>query len=68
MTEIQHPKINLKLISPFLTAPPVLVASTHTIDYCCGNCSTVLLHAEEDQVHSLLIKCAICGCSNTTEG
>lgn len=73
MTETQHPKVSLKLIATvpgahFLNAPPVLVASTHTIDYCCGKCGTVLMHAEKQQVHSLLIKCTVCGSSNATEG
>jgi hypothetical protein len=29
-----------------LDAPPVLIASDHSVDYTCGRCSTVLLHAE----------------------
>jgi hypothetical protein len=34
-----------------VSAPPILVASTHTVDYCCGNCGAVLLHADVGQVH-----------------
>ena len=50
------PKISLKVVSApatglVLHAPPVLVASDHSVDYACGRCSTVLLHAEENQVH-----------------
>ena len=33
-----------------LDAPPVLKASDHSVDYTCGRCSAILLHAEEDQV------------------
>src|SRR5664279_4805132 len=46
-------------------APPVLVASTHTVDYCCGSCGIVLMHAEDQQVHSLLIHCTVCGSYNS---
>jgi hypothetical protein len=31
-----------------LDAPP---ASDHSVDYTCGHCGTILLHAEKDQVH-----------------
>jgi DNA-directed RNA polymerase subunit RPC12/RpoP len=48
-------------------APPVLIASSHTIDYLCGNCGTVLLHAEDDQVHGLFIHCMQCGACNATD-
>jgi predicted RNA-binding Zn-ribbon protein involved in translation (DUF1610 family) len=51
-----------------LSAPPILVASTHTVDYCCGNCGAVLLHADVGQVHGLLIHCTSCGSYNSTEG
>jgi len=72
MSEQQRPKLNLKVVDApkfgaVVTAPPVLTASTHTIDYCCGHCRTVLMHAERDQVHNLLIKCAACGAYNSTD-
>ena len=44
-----------------LDAPPVLVASDHSVDYACGRCSTISLHAEEDQVRGFLIRCTKCG-------
>jgi predicted RNA-binding Zn-ribbon protein involved in translation (DUF1610 family) len=47
-------------------APPILVASSHTIDFLCGNCGTVLMHAEDDQVHGLFIHCTQCGACNAT--
>jgi hypothetical protein len=34
-------------------APPVLKASDHSVDYTCGRCDTVLLHAEEGQVRGV---------------
>lgn len=49
-----------------VSAPPVLVASIHTVDYCCGNCGTLLMHADEGQVHNLLIHCVKCGSYNST--
>lgn len=72
MSEQQRPKLGLKVVDTpkvgaVVTAPPILTASTHTIDYCCGQCSTVLMHAERDQVHNLLIKCAVCGAYNSTD-
>ena len=50
-----------------LPAPPVLIASDHSADYCCGRFSTILLHAEEDQVHGVLIRCTNCGSYNSTD-
>lgn len=50
-----------------VNAPPVLNASSHTIEYCCGRCGTVLLHAEAGQVHNLLIHCTQCGSYNSTD-
>jgi hypothetical protein len=52
---------------PVVTAPPPLVASSHTIDYTCGYCRTVLMHADDGQVHNLVIRCAKCGSYNKTE-
>jgi len=51
----------------FASAPPVLVASTHTVDCCCGACSAVLMHADEGQVHNLLIHCTECRRYNSTD-
>jgi len=67
-----HPKIRLKIIphstrGPFLKAPPILVASDHTVDFTCGVCGTVLMHAENDQVHNLNILCTECGSFNSTD-
>jgi DNA-directed RNA polymerase subunit RPC12/RpoP len=65
-------KISLKIITApkaghVVDAPPVLMASDHSVDYICGQCGTTLLHAEEDQVHSLLIRCTSCGSYNATD-
>jgi DNA-directed RNA polymerase subunit RPC12/RpoP len=50
-----------------LDAPPVLIASDHSVDYTCGRCSTILLHAEEDQVRGFLIRCTSCGTYNSMD-
>jgi hypothetical protein len=47
-----------------MDAPPTLKASDHTIDFTCGHCEAVLLHADEDQVHGLIIRCTKCGSYN----
>ena len=65
-------KISLKVVHApktgiVLEAPPVLFASEHSVDYACGRCATILLHAEEDQVHGVLLRCANCGSYNLTE-
>jgi hypothetical protein len=75
MTEKSSPlrrKVSLRLVdSPnigaVVTAPPPLTASTHTIDFCCAHCGTVLIHAEEEQVYNLLIHCVACGAYNSTD-
>ena len=54
-------------IGAVLTAPPALTASTHTVDYTCGYCGSVLMHADEGQVHQLMIRCTSCGSYNETE-
>jgi DNA-directed RNA polymerase subunit RPC12/RpoP len=46
---------------------PTIIASAHSVDYTCGKCGTILLHAEEDQIHGLLIHCKKCGSFNATE-
>ena len=66
-----HPQISLKTIAvppgKFVSAPPILNASDHTTDYVCGKCSTVLMHAEQNQVHNLTIRCTECGSFNSTD-
>ena len=69
----EHARISLKIVPALLdglsvvNAPPVLNASDHTIDFICGNCGTVLMHAEDGQVHNVTICCAQCGSYNSTD-
>jgi DNA-directed RNA polymerase subunit RPC12/RpoP len=71
MDNQEHPRVALKLISTpcahhIVSAPPILIASTNTVDYVCGDCGVVLLHAELGQVHNLVIHCTACGSCNAT--
>jgi DNA-directed RNA polymerase subunit RPC12/RpoP len=54
-------------LGPVVSAPPVLNASDHTIEYVCGHCQAALLHAEEDEIRNLQIQCTRCGRYNRTE-
>ena len=65
-------KISLKVVTApavgvVLEAPPALQASEHSVDYTCGRCATVLLHADEGQVRGILIHCTKCGSYNSTD-
>jgi predicted RNA-binding Zn-ribbon protein involved in translation (DUF1610 family) len=59
--------VEAKGIENTVNAPPVLSASSHPIEFQCGNCGTVLLHAADGQVHGVLIHCTNCGATNTTD-
>lgn len=64
--------ISLKVVTApakgiVLGTPPVLIASDHSVDYTCGRCNTVLLHAEEGQVRGFLIRCTKCGSYNSMD-
>ena len=68
----EHQRLSLRLVTgPGLTAlisaPPILNASDHTIDFTCADCGTVLMHAEEGQVHNVTICCNSCGSYNSTD-
>jgi DNA-directed RNA polymerase subunit RPC12/RpoP len=73
MSGNEYPRVNLKLIvTPWtqciISAPPILVASTNTVDYTCAYCGAILMHAEVGQVHNLVIYCTECGSFNSTDG
>jgi predicted RNA-binding Zn-ribbon protein involved in translation (DUF1610 family) len=65
------PKVRLTVVPASsvdfsVDAPPVIVASDHSVNYTCGSCGTVLLHAEDGQIHGLTIHCSSCGTYNST--
>jgi predicted RNA-binding Zn-ribbon protein involved in translation (DUF1610 family) len=66
-------KVELKVISApaagvILDAPPILREADQSVDYTCGHCGTILLHAQENRVHSVVIHCGNCGSYNSTDG
>jgi predicted RNA-binding Zn-ribbon protein involved in translation (DUF1610 family) len=68
---MDNPRQRLKVVEArgfenAVDAPPILYASSHTIDFVCGSCGTVLLHAEDNQVHGLFIRCKKCESLNAT--
>jgi DNA-directed RNA polymerase subunit RPC12/RpoP len=72
MASKEHLRLALRFVAEpgtqhFVNAPPILSASSHRFDYICGTCGTVLMHAEEGQVHNLLIRCTECGGFNSTD-
>jgi predicted RNA-binding Zn-ribbon protein involved in translation (DUF1610 family) len=50
-----------------VSSPPILNASDHAIDFTCGKCGVVLMHAEDGHVHNLAIRCTACGSYNSTD-
>jgi DNA-directed RNA polymerase subunit RPC12/RpoP len=46
---------------------PLPSGKSRSIDYICGNCRAVLLHAEDNQMRDLLILCTECGAQNSTD-
>ena len=43
--------------------PPVIEANLG-VDYVCGSCGTVLVLAEQGQIHNLQLRCTHCGAYN----
>jgi hypothetical protein len=41
--------------------------SLHRVDFVCGGCGTLLMHAEEGHVEGVLIHCTQCGACNITD-
>ncbi|HYJ85153.1 MAG TPA: hypothetical protein VEW46_03795 [Pyrinomonadaceae bacterium] len=67
------PKISLRVVTApsigsVVDAPPVLKASDHSVDYTCGRCGVILLHAKTGQVHGVIFRCTQCGSYNSTDG
>ena len=64
----KHPlKLMLAPRIGHLFAPPALTTRSHKVDYTCGYCGSVLMQAEDDLLHGLLIRCISCGSYNETE-
>src|SRR5262249_35636716 len=50
-----------------ISAPPPIVASDHSNYYVCGHCGTLLVVAESDQLHGLVVRCRECGSYNAVD-
>ena len=65
-------RIGLKVVEALppgviLDAPPILRTEDDSVDYTCGKCETILLHAEAHKVRGIQIHCANCGAFNSTD-
>ena len=49
------------------SAPPALEDRKPTVNYVCGSCGAVLMHADENRVHPLIIYCTVCDACNSTD-
>lgn len=63
-------QISMQLVTsaagaPVVQAPPVLDARGAE-EFACGQCGTVLLKANEGQIHHVIVQCAICNAFNAT--
>jgi DNA-directed RNA polymerase subunit RPC12/RpoP len=67
--EPEDMKMNRKVIPSNFDWPlyPLPSGPNRSVDYLCGNCRTVLLHAESSQMRDLLILCTECGAKNSTD-
>jgi DNA-directed RNA polymerase subunit RPC12/RpoP len=50
-----------------IDAPPAIVASDQSNHYVCGHCGTLLVVAEDDQLHGLVVRCRECGHYNAVD-
>jgi DNA-directed RNA polymerase subunit RPC12/RpoP len=50
-----------------ISAPPPIVTSDQSNQYVCGHCGTLLVIAEDDQLHGLVVQCRECGSYNAVD-
>jgi hypothetical protein len=56
------------VIGAAVSVPPLLEdRGRPTIEYFCGGCGAILMRADEQQVHSLIIHCTACDAYNSTD-
>ena len=55
------------LVEALPSAPPALELPNPTVEFTCGNCGAVLMHADEEKVYPLMILCISCGSYNSTD-
>ena len=49
-------------------APPVLEDQNPTVEYRCGGCGAVLMRADKNKLHALIIHCTSCDAYNSVPG
>ena len=64
--------LKLRVIPPpgvgyVVPAPPPITVAENTNHYLCGQCGTLLVIADDDQVHGLIVRCRECGRYNEVE-
>ncbi len=64
--------LTLRVIPPpgvghVVPAPPPITVAENTNHYLCGQCGTLLVIADDDQVHGLIVRCRECGRYNEVE-
>jgi DNA-directed RNA polymerase subunit RPC12/RpoP len=64
--------VKLRVVPPpsigyVTSAPPAITVSAETNQYLCGQCSTLLVIADDDQVHGLIVRCRECGRYNAVD-
>ena len=57
-------KLDTAQATSIVAAPPVIRLSDQSVDYICGRCGSALVHAEDVQIHDLIIQCTDCGTYN----
>jgi len=69
---VQEWTLKLRVIPPpgvgyVVPAPPPITVAENTNHYLCGQCGTLLVIADDDQVHGLIVRCRECGRYNEVE-
>jgi DNA-directed RNA polymerase subunit RPC12/RpoP len=64
--------IRLRVITPpsigyVSSAPPPITVTRNGNEYVCGQCSTLLVIADDDEIYGLTVRCRECGRYNQFE-
>jgi DNA-directed RNA polymerase subunit RPC12/RpoP len=49
------------------SAPPPITVTPNANQYLCGECGTLLVIADDDEIHGLIVRCRECGRYNQVE-
>jgi DNA-directed RNA polymerase subunit RPC12/RpoP len=64
--------LKLRVIPPpsigyVTSAPPPITVTPNANQYLCGECGTLLVIADDDEIHGLIVRCRECGRYNQVE-